>query len=300
MNLLVVGGSGYIGRNFLAAFDAGAEKVVATYRSDERFPDFLHRLNSDVRPLRCDLLEPSNDFSEYDVALYLAGNANHGWAGQNPHGDLNANGVAMTRFLDTFRGRLVLLSSAAVYLGQEGLVSPATPTSPLFPYAISKLASELYARWAESTGRLAECTILRLYYAYGPGEEARRLIRRALTEFGLRGSRAFEINGDGRSLMGPMHVSDLAAALRLAVGSSETGVFDLMGERAYTVAEIVTTAASVVGVDVELSHRPSEEAHLGFFSDPSAFANAFGFKPRFGLATGMRDYLEELRREAGG
>lgn len=301
MKLLVVGGSGFVGRNFLPLFGAGGWTVTATYRSDETFPAFVAGLGGDVRALRCELLDEANDFSGYDVALHLAGNRNHGWAGQHPDHDLLLNGVAMTRFLRSFRGSLVLLSSAAVYLGHEGLVSPATSAAPLFPYAISKLASELYARWAASTGALASCAVLRLYYAYGPGEEDWRLVRRALTEFGLRGARSFTINGDGRSLMGPIHVSDLVRALTAVVEAAPvSGVYDILGERPYTVEEIVRTAADVCDVEVLIQHRDSDEAHLGFYSDLVPFSDAFGFAPALTLPDGMREYLGQLTREAAG
>jgi dTDP-4-dehydrorhamnose reductase len=299
VNLLVVGGSGFIGRNFLAMFKPEGHPLAATYHTDETFPEFARGLEYEVRTIRCDLLDESNDFSVYDTALYLAGNSNHGWAGQHPAEDLGLNGAAMARFLQSFRGRLVLLSSAAVYLGSDGLVGPSTATHPLFPYAISKLASELYAQWARSVGRLESCTVLRLYYAYGPGEETRRLIHRTLTEFGLMGGTRFTVNGDGRSLMGPIHVSDLARALGLVLRSDEaSGVYDVMGERAYSVNEIVSLAASVCGAEAEIEHVATHEDHLGFYSDPEPFARAFGFQPAFALREGMADYLRHLRDES--
>jgi nucleoside-diphosphate-sugar epimerase len=299
VNLLVVGGSGFIGRNFLSTFKPEGHPVASTYHADESFPEFAGGLDYEVRTIRCDLLDESNDFSAYDTALYLAGNSNHGWAGQHPAEDLALNGAAMARFLQSFRGHLVLLSSAAVYLGNDGLVGPSTVTHPLFPYAISKLASELYAQWARAEGRLVGCTVLRLYYTYGPGEEARRLIFRTLTEFGLRGATRFTVNGDGRSLMGPIHVSDLARALGLVVRSDDTsGVYDVMGERAYSVNEIVSLAASVSGVEAEIEHVATNEDHLGFYSDPNAFAQAFEFQPAFALREGMEDYLRHLRNES--
>ena len=42
---------------------------------------------------------------------------------------------------------VVYASSGAVYDGLTGAVSPATPVSPLLPYAISKLAAEHYIRF---------------------------------------------------------------------------------------------------------------------------------------------------------
>lgn len=292
MKLLVVGGSGFIGRQFLDNADLDGWDVCATFR--EREP------RTRYRTMRCDLLESEADFSDFDAAVYMAGNSNHTWALQNTAADMSLNAVAMARFLQTFRGDLVLLSTGAVYYGHEGLVGPDTPTDPLFPYAISKLASELLARWAEENDRLRSLKVLRLYYAYGPGEEERRLIRRALVQFGLKREPGFRINGTGESLMGPMHVSDVVRALELALRTGATGVYDLPSAHPSTVREIVEVAASVCGLRPEIELVPTTERTLTFFSEQERFASEFGFQQRLTLEKGMALYLEDLRRESAG
>ena len=298
MKLVVVGGSGFVGRQFLEHADLKGWDVSATYHDDAGFPDFLASLNPSFHALRYDLLSSDTDLSSFDRAVYLAGNSNHTWALDHIDGDMSLNAVGMARFLSRFRGDLVLLSSGAVYFGHDGLVSPASHAAPLFPYGASKLAAELLAGWAAANQRLRSLKVLRMYYAFGPGEQERRLIRKALVEFGVHGHRRFRINGTGKSLMGPMYVTDVVRALELATHKGSPGTYDLPSERPYSVLEIVETAASVCGIEPDIELASSSEPTLTFYSEQQPFASEFGFVQRVSLEAGMKKYLEHLRSEA--
>jgi nucleoside-diphosphate-sugar epimerase len=295
VRLLVVGGSGFIGRQFLEHADLKGWEVCATYHSDTAFDP-----GPSVKTMRYDLLESDADFSAYDAAVYMAGNSNHTWALDHADGDMSLNAVGMARFLKSFHGDLVLLSTGAVYFGHEGRVDPQTPTAPLFPYAVSKLAGELLAGWAAANGRLRSLKVLRLYYAFGQGEEERRLIRRALVQFGIKRDPAFRINGTGESFMGPMHVTDVVQALELALTKGKPGVYDLPSDRPHTVRAIVEAAARVCGVEPQIELVPSAEKTLTFYSDQQAVRDELGFVQRLSLEDGMERYLEHLRGLAAG
>src|SRR5260221_32205 len=65
-----------------------------------------------------------------------------------PAWDLESNATAFVTFLESCRvGHVVFVSSGAVYDGLIGDVTPESRVSPRLPYAISKLASELYLRF---------------------------------------------------------------------------------------------------------------------------------------------------------
>ena len=300
MKLLVVGGSGFIGRQFLEHADLSGLEVSATYHADQDFPAYLKSLNPSYKAVPFDLLESKTDLGAYDAAVYTAGNSNHTWALEHTDGDMMLNAVGFARFLKSFHGDLVLMSTGAVYFGHEGKVSPESKTAPLFPYGASKLAGELLAGWAAENKKLRSLKVLRLYYAYGPGEEERRLIRRALVQFGIKKDPKFRINGTGQSLMAPMHVTDVVKALELAMKKGNPGTYDLPSSKPYTVKEIVETAAKVCGIDPDLELVPTSEATLTFFSDQKKLAEEFGFEQKLSLEAGMKQYLEHLRLEPAG
>ena len=135
MKLLVVGGSGFIGRQFLEHADLSGLEVSATYHADQDFPAYLKSLNPSYKAVPFDLLESKTDLGAYDAAVYTAGNSNHTWALEHTDSDMMLNAVGFARFLKSFHGDLVLMSTGAVYFGHEGKVSPESKTAPSSPTA---------------------------------------------------------------------------------------------------------------------------------------------------------------------
>src|SRR5207247_6319135 len=103
--------------------------------------------------------------------VHLAGNSNHTLAQVTPWQDVQATALLAAEILGRARARqLVVLSSAAVYAGRQGPVSPATRIHPQMSYALSKLYVEGLAETLAAAGRYEKATVFRLYNAFGPGE----------------------------------------------------------------------------------------------------------------------------------
>lgn len=292
---LVIGGSGFIGRNVVARLAQAGRPLAATYCSDDTFVSWAAQWPH-VTPIRFDGTIGPAAFGEYGACLYTAGNANHTWALDHPGDDLRMNAGALLSALAHFRGRLVYLSSGAVYYGLVGEVSPATPVQPAFPYAISKYASELYVRQLAHVGRLTGFTIVRLYYAYGPYEPARRLIPTLIRRLAFQGEEHFTINGDGETLMAPLHVDDVAAVLCAALDSPGLNrAVDLCPPRPLTLRALVETAATALDRPLRLSHRPTAEEPIRFWSNGDEARRLFGPAQPIPLADGIRRYAFWLR-----
>lgn len=288
MKLLVVGGSGFLGRNVLEAARSSWE-LAGTYLRSATFPAFAAKLGCE--PIHADLLGPVSEW-DADVCIYVAGSSDHRASLASPGDDLRLNAEALNRFLEGFKGGLVLMSSAAVYDGFSGSVSPLTKPDPCWPYAISKLASERYVEWYVSAGRLSWATILRLYYAYGPCDRATRLIPRILQTVNAK-AREFVVTAPKASLLDPLYVGDVAeAALAAASGRAKGKTFDLCGGRARTVSDLVREALRVLGVETAVREKPrSDEKPVRFHSNPGPC------RERLGLGR-FTTFREGLRRTA--
>src|SRR5262249_48929472 len=147
------GASGFLGRNVLRRAPRDWE-IVAVYNRAADFPSFLVQERLDhVRAVRCDLTAPADvqvmgqGLTGTDAAVYLAANGDPAASARDPLRDLQLNTVALLTFLEHCPvPHLVYLSSGAVYDGLHGVVTPASHVDPRLPYAISKLACELYIR----------------------------------------------------------------------------------------------------------------------------------------------------------
>lgn len=300
MNILVAGGSGFIGRHVALWAANRGHHVTATYcpRVDGPGNDLVTwaARHLGITPLECDLLHEVPELGDFDACLYAAGNANHTRALHDPVMDVEANVLSLLHFLPKFHGRLVFMSSGAVYYGARGLVSPATPVFPTFPYAISKVASEMYIRSFAERGLLCGYVLVRFYYAYGPGEPQRRLMPQLIKALAREETREFAINGSGQTFMAPMYISDVAESLgRIIESSVANQTFDLCSECPITLYELVQRTARWFGRDVQITHRDSDERPLEFWSSNEAARRAFALPAQLSLEDGLARYVAWLQ-----
>ena len=152
------------------------------------------------------------------------------------------------RLLSAVRApRIVLLSSAAVYAGLVGAVSPELAVQPTMPYALSKLYVEGFVRSRLAAGAAEGTAIIRLYNAYGPGERPTRLVPAVVAA--MRSGTNFRLTAAVDSLSDPVHVDDVAAALVAAATSDASGTWDLCGGDPRPLPDQVPRIARALGRD---------------------------------------------------
>ena len=274
MRLLVVGASGFVGKNVVALAANSGWTVAGTYLRAEDFPRYAAALGCEA--IRYDLLSKIRTW-DADVAVYLAGNSDHRASLASPAEDLRRNVEGLVLFLEGFSGGVVFLGSAAVYDGLEGRVSPESTLRPRLPYAISKLASEHYLRSYESRDRIPWATALRLYYAYGPYDRPSRLFPRVI-QASRSGARVFEISSIQGSLLDPLYSEDVArAVLAAARGNARGRTLDLCSGHSRPVPDLVREILGALGSDMALVERPQkEETPARFLSDPKPCQEELG------------------------
>jgi nucleoside-diphosphate-sugar epimerase len=236
-------------------------------------------------PLPAELARP------FDVVVHLAGNADHGLAAREPWTDLQATGVLAASLLArVVTRRLVILSSAAVYVGREGLVDPSMDLDPPMAYALSKRYVEGLARALVCAGTVGSSAILRLYNAFGPGERPTRLIPRVAGA--LRDGSPFTLTGAPDSLADPIHVDDVVRCLVAAADGSETVVLDCCGGEPAELAETVRRIASALGSpppEMILGPDPTQMP-IRFWSDPAPTFRTLGIHGPEPFAVAVRRY----------
>lgn len=288
--VLVTGAGGFIGRHVVR----GAPSVwdlVALSRGPA--PGDAH--GQWVRWAAPDALPSEVTGTRYDAVIHLAGNADHGLAVREPWRDLEATGVLGASILgqvDT--ARIVLLSSAAVYAGLDGLVDPAVRVDPPMPYALSKLYVEGFVRSRVATGHAESAAIIRLYNAFGPGERPTRLVPRVVDA--IRSGSPFRLSGAPDSLSDPVYIDDVVSALVAAATGVSDGTWDLCGGDPRPLPEQVgRIARSIDGEPPDIEQVPDPtQTPIHFHSDPRPLAEAFGTQVPRPFEMGVRTYVREM------
>lgn len=304
MNVLVVGGAGYIG-------SVVAEELVRSRHSTIILDD-LSTGHRDAVPALAYLVEGGMEMpgkldealgvKEIDCVIHLAGKSVAEESVRNPSLYERANVENGVRLLDAMRSRgvrhLVYSSTAAVY--DPAAPSPLTeeaPLKPASPYGGTKrrFEEELAARSGRGEIR---CVVLRPFSVAGAsidhGEDHREethLIPRLLDA--ARGVRdAVPLHGtdyptpDGTAVRDYVHVLDVAAAhlraMRYLADGGESGTFNLGAGRGHSVREVIRAAEAAIGRPVpvrEAGRRAGDPPRL--IASSEAARRVLGWRQEF-------------------
>jgi UDP-glucose 4-epimerase len=305
MKVLVTGGSGFMGRNFLLRAPHDWQ-ILAVYRNDASFPAFVAASGKPgVTAAQCDLADHeavrslfSRHGEQWDGCAYFSAKVDIPWSVREPKHDLVANAEPLLNVLEAIRcDRFVYFSSGAVYDGIRGVVTASSPISPTLPYAISKLACEHYVSfYSKRRKSIGNYINVRFFGAYGPWEAHHKIYTRLVRAFVIEGKREYTIYGDGRNLIDAMYVDDAVDAVcRMLAGSVWNRTVNLAVGNPLTVEELVRNAGRFLGCG-EIGIRKEGVAHenIEFQASLQEIRDDLGFEPAIGLSDGLlrlRDFL---------
>lgn len=302
MNIVITGAAGFIGSHLAEVLLAQEHSVVGIdhiglHPARTMKEDNVKHLRDHPRFqwVEADLLtvDLKRLLEEAEVVFHLAGIAGvrNSW-GTSFADYLQANVLLTQLILEACRTaprlrKLVYASSSSVYGGGSGLYSSEeSPTKPISPYGMTKLAGEqLCYLYYKQYG--VPYTALRFFTVYGPRQRPdmgfHRFMKAALKNEPLT------IYGNGEQTRDFTYVSDLVAANVSAMNYGLHGtVFNVGGVETASVNDVVRRIERLSGKPLKLAYVPDQPGDpFATRADISLARAELGYDPSVTLAAGM-------------
>lgn len=307
--LLVTGGAGFIGSNFVHYVLQNTDDTVTvldklTYAGDRAslsgLPEGRFRLiEGDI----CDAELVGDLFADHDAVVHYAAESHNDNSLSSPAPFVETNLIGTFTLLEAARRtgiRFHHISTDEVY-GDLELDDPArftenTAYNPSSPYSSTKAGSDLLVRaWVRSFG--VRATISNCSNNYGPRQHVEKFIPRQITNL-IDGVRP-RLYGDGLNVRDWIHADDHSSAVLRILNAGRIGETYLIGadgeKSNREVIELILDAMGRPSDDYDLvADRPGHDRRYAI--DWSKLRHELDWTPRFSeFSTGIVNTVQWYR-----
>lgn len=309
MRLLVTGGAGFIGANFVHTVvrdNPDVEVTVfdaMTYASNR---ESLKAIEDQIRVVEGDVADAGlveRLVAECDAVAHFAAETHVDNSLRDPAPFVHSNIIGTFCVLEAVRRhgvRLHHVSTDEVYgdlpLDDLTRFTEATPYNPSSPYSGTKAAGDLLARaWVRSYG--VNATISNCSNNYGPFQHVEKFIPRQITNV-LTGRRP-KLYGSGCNVRDWIHVDDHNSAVWCILQKGQAGRTYLIGaDGEHDNLSVLRLILTLMGRDPDdFDHVTDRVGHdLRYAIDASALREELGWVPAHtDLAEGLQSTIDWYR-----
>jgi dTDP-glucose 4,6-dehydratase len=302
MRMIVTGGAGFIGSNFVLralAADRSTEITVLdslTYAADTRNLESVEKERR-YRFVKGDIKDPAiaaKLVPECDVIINFAAESHVDYSIANPRLFYETNVLGTLNMLEAARKydkRFIQISTDEVYGDvKKGESRESDALAPSSPYSSSKASADLLVcSYCRTYGLDAKIT--RTTNNYGPFQHIEKLI----PKFVILGmlNRKFTVYGSGESVREWIHARDNCDAILAVLKKGRKGeVYNIGSGERRSVMDIARLIVSQLGRDPSLiAHvegRPGEDSRYALDSSKT---RALGWKPSVTFEQGIADTI---------
>jgi dTDP-glucose 4,6-dehydratase len=320
-NVLVTGGAGFIGSNFIHYLLENTECNVInldalTYAGNlDNLKDIENsKQYSFIKGDICDKNLVANILEKYaiDTVVNFAAESHVDRSIDNPQIFLTTNILGTQNLLECAKNywkvnsldkysreykigvKFLQVSTDEVYgaLGKAGMFTENTPLSPNSPYSASKASADLFVRaYYETFGM--PINITRCSNNYGPYQFPEKLIPLMINN--CQNDKPLPVYGDGMQIRDWLHVNDHCSAILAVLQNGKTGeVYNIGGNNEKANIEIVKLIISILGKSESLieyvKDRPGHDRRYAI--DNTKITSQLGWKPSYTFENGIRETVK--------
>lgn len=310
MKIIVTGGAGFIGSNFilymLEKYDykiicldkltyAGNLENLAGVMNNKNFK-FIHGDISDKI-----FIENLFENEKPDIVINFAAESHVDRSIENPNIFLQTNIIGTNILMDACRKSTVKrfhqVSTDEVY-GDLPIDKPdlffteSTPINPSSPYSASKASADLLVQSYHRTFNFP-ATISRCSNNYGPFHFPEKLI--PLMIINALNNKDLPVYGEGKNIRDWLYVKDHCKAIDLIIHNGKIGeIYNIGGHNEKSNIDVVKTILKYLGKPESLikfvKDRPGHD--LRYAIDPNKISNELGWIPDTNFETGIANTIE--------
>lgn len=314
MRLLVTGGAGFIGSNFIHYFIKQHPNSYIVNYDKLTYAGNLDNLadlqsSQNYTFIQGDIT--NKELVDYVVKTYrintivnFAAESHVDRSIANSEEFINTNIVGTHILLEIAKNynlRFIQISTDEVYgsLGEHGYFTEDSPLSPNSPYSASKASADLLVRSYHETFGL-HVNITRCTNNYGPLQFPEKLIPLMIIRT-LQGKK-LPIYGDGKNIRDWLHVKDHCSAIDLVIHNGKPGeIYNIGGHNEKTNLEIVETIVDKLGGSHSLiTFVPDRLGHdYRYAIDSSKIQKELGWKPTLSIKDGLEETILWYKNNQG-
>jgi dTDP-glucose 4,6-dehydratase len=311
MKILVTGGAGFIGSNFvrmiissqLQGFSGVRVLDKLTYagvkenlKPAEIFPNYQF-IQGDI----CDPVQISQLISDVGAVVNFAAESHVDRSISGAADFVQTNIVGIQVLLDAIKAsgrqiRFLQVSTDEVYGSiNEGSWTEEWPLQPNSPYSASKASGELLARSYNRTHGM-DVVITRCSNNYGTHHFPEKLIPLFITNL-IEGKKV-PVYGTGENIRDWLHVDDHCRGIYSVLMNGRSGeVYNIGGGRELTNNEITSLILEAMGADeTSIEYVEDRKGHdLRYSVDWSKINRELGYEPQVKFEDGLRETIHWYR-----
>lgn len=309
MKVLVTGACGFIGSSLSERLIEEGMEVVGLDSFFDYYPRKIKERNienllnnSGFKFVEADILEVNWDEILSDISgvfhqAAIAG-VRASWGGSfNQYVENNILGTQklLEACTDKNLDKFVYASSSSVYGDSTDLpIKETSPTNPVSPYGVSKLAAEHLAS-LYSKGYGVPTVSLRYFTVYGPRQRPDMAFHKFISAV-MKGDR-IDIYGTGKQTRDFTYIDDAVEANLQAFKSGRAGeVYNVGGGSRIELLDAIRLIEEIVGKSANLVHTDPQRGDAKHtFSDITKANTDFGYNPKVDVKIGLEKHYEWLK-----
>jgi dTDP-glucose 4,6-dehydratase len=307
MKLLVTGGAGFIGSNFILYFLKQNPDVEIVNLDVLTYAGNLENLTAVENNPRYSFVK--GDIADaavvrgvmergIDAVVNFAAESHVDRSIMDPDAFIRTNILGTNVLLSAARdhkvGRFIQISTDEVYgsLGPTGLFTEESPLKPTSPYSASKTSADLLALAYHKTFGMA-VMVTRCSNNYGPYQFPEKLIPLFVTN--AMEEKSLPIYGDGKNIRDWIYVEDHSRAIEAVLARGVPGeVYNVGGNNERTNLEITDFILKALGKPDTLKRyvtdRPGHDRRYAI--DSTKIQHQLGWKPLFTFERAMTETVD--------